>query len=335
MKIGVFEHMDDSGVPLGQQIENRMKLAEAYDRHGFYAYHLAEHHGTPLGLAPSPNVFLAALAQRTKRLRFGPLVYLLPLYHPLRLIEEICMLDHLSGGRLEVGVGRGVSPIEVGFFGIDPADAPRQFPEALRVIRQGLTSEVLNFAGEFYNFKNVPMVLRPLQKPHPPLWYGVQTPDATVWPAREGANIATLQPAPAARRICDRFRQEWSTLGHPPHATPLIGLIRHIVLAENAQDALSIAERAYRRWRRHMEILWVQHGRELPLALPREIGPLLADGGAYAGTPADATRFIAEQMEVSSANYFICDITFGDITLEEAMRTADLLGREVLPSFCD
>src|SRR5262245_726152 len=142
MKFGVFDHMDDSGSPLGLQFENRLKLAEAYDRFGFHAYHLAEHHGTPLGLAPSPSVFMAALAQRTTRLRFGPLVYLLPLYHPLRLIEEICMLDHMSGGRLELGVGRGVSPIEVGFFGVDPAQGPRQFPEALRVRSEEHTSEL-------------------------------------------------------------------------------------------------------------------------------------------------------------------------------------------------
>lgn len=245
------------------------------------------------------------------------------------------MLDHMSGGRLEVGVGRGVSPIEVGFFGVDPANAPRQFPEALRVIRQGLTSEVLNFAGEFYNFTNVPMVLRPLQKPHPPLWYGVQTPDATVWPAREGANIATLQPAPAARALADRFRAEWQGLGHPEDTLPLIGLIRHIVLAESDAQALRTAERAYRRWRTHMEILWVQHGTKLPLALPQEIGPLLTAGAAFAGTASGARRFVAEQIEQSSASYFICDITFGDISLEEAMRTVDLLGREVLPSFAD
>src|SRR6516165_6540793 len=112
MKFGVFDHMDNSGVTLGQQIEERLRLIEAYDRGGFYAYHLAEHHGTPLGLAPSPSVFLAAVAQRTKRLRFGPLVYSLPLYHPVRLIEEICMLDQMSGGRFELGVGRGVSPFE-------------------------------------------------------------------------------------------------------------------------------------------------------------------------------------------------------------------------------
>src|SRR5581483_2098253 len=169
MKFGIFDHIDQSNVPLPQQFSERLKLIEAYDRLGFYAYQLAEHHGTPLGLAPSPSVFMAAVAQRTKRLRFGPLVYSLPLYHPVRLIEEICMLDHLSSGRFELGVGRGVSPIEVGFYGVDPGHGPRQFPEALRVIKNGLTNDELSFTGEFYKFEKVPMLLRPLQKPHPPL----------------------------------------------------------------------------------------------------------------------------------------------------------------------
>ena len=74
-------------------------------------------------MAPSPALFLTAAAQRTRRIRLGPLVYLLPLYHPLRLIEEVCMLDHLSGGRLELGIGRGVSPYELGYFGVDAADS--------------------------------------------------------------------------------------------------------------------------------------------------------------------------------------------------------------------
>jgi alkanesulfonate monooxygenase SsuD/methylene tetrahydromethanopterin reductase-like flavin-dependent oxidoreductase (luciferase family) len=336
MKFGVFEHMDDSGVPLGEQIENHMRLAEAYDRYGFYAYHLAEHHGTPLGLAPSPGILLAAVAQRTKRLRFGPLVYLLPLYHPLRLIEEICMLDHMSGGRLELGVGRGVSPIEVGFFGVDPAKGARQFPEALRVIKQGLTSDVLTFEGEFYRFKDVPMVLKPVQKPHPPLWYGVTSPEASVWAAVERANIATLVPAHAARTIAERYRAEWAKLGHPQEPAPLVGLIRHVVLAETEAHARATAERAYRRWRRHMELLWVERGFTFPLVtLPQEIGPLLASGGAFAGTAEGARRYIGEQVETSGANYFICDITFGDITLDEAMRTVELLGREVVPLFIE
>src|ERR1700726_890779 len=117
MQFGVFDHLDRTGTSLPDYYEDRLKIAEAYDRAGFYAYHVAEHHSTPLGMAPSPGVFLAALAQRTRRLRFGPLVYPLPLYHPLRAMEEIFMLDHLSGGRLEVGIGRGASPYELEYYG--------------------------------------------------------------------------------------------------------------------------------------------------------------------------------------------------------------------------
>ena len=93
MEFGVFDHLDRGSAPLKEFYESRLKLIEAYDRAGFYAYHVAEHHSTPLGMAPSPTVFLSAVAQRTHRLRFGPLVYALPLHDPLRLAEEICMLD--------------------------------------------------------------------------------------------------------------------------------------------------------------------------------------------------------------------------------------------------
>src|ERR1700739_2214168 len=107
MKFGVFDHLDDAGVPLGEHYANRLRFAEALDRAGFHAYHLAEHHGTAIRTAASPSVFLAALSQRTQKLRIGPMVYLLPFYHPLRLIEEICMLDQMSGGGGEPRVGRG------------------------------------------------------------------------------------------------------------------------------------------------------------------------------------------------------------------------------------
>src|ERR1044071_8995154 len=97
---GLFDWIDRGKAPLYQLYEERLQLLEAADAAGFFGYHLAEHHDSPLGMAPSPALFLTAAAQRTRRIRLGPLVYLLPLYHPLRLIEEVCMLDHLSGGRL-------------------------------------------------------------------------------------------------------------------------------------------------------------------------------------------------------------------------------------------
>src|SRR5262252_9742670 len=82
MKFGIFDHMDRAGSDLGRQFDERLRLIALYERAGFHAYHLAEHHATPLGMAPSPSVFLAAVAQRTTRLRFGPLVWPMPLHHP-------------------------------------------------------------------------------------------------------------------------------------------------------------------------------------------------------------------------------------------------------------
>src|SRR5262249_29702503 len=132
MKFGVFDHMDDAGVPLAQLYADRLRLIEAYDHAGLYGYHLAEHHATPIGCAASPGIFLSAVAPRTTRLRFGPLVYLLPFYHPLRLIEEVCMLDQMSGGRFQLGIGRGVSPFETMAYGLDFAQTQEMYHEAFQ-----------------------------------------------------------------------------------------------------------------------------------------------------------------------------------------------------------
>src|SRR5262249_49788130 len=117
---------------------------------------VAEDHGTAVGMAPSPSVFLAAVAQRTRRLRFGTMVFALPLHHPLRLIEEICMLDHLSGGRLDIGFGRGSSPIELAYYGEDPAAAPEGYAGSLELVLQGLTHEALHFHGKRVSFAALP-----------------------------------------------------------------------------------------------------------------------------------------------------------------------------------
>src|SRR4030088_3283070 len=131
MRFGVFDHLDRDEQTLRDYYRTRLQIIEAHDQLGFYAYHVAEHHATPLGMAPSPSVFLAAVAQRTRQLRFGPLVYALPLYHPLRMIEEICMLDQMSGGRLEIGFGRGSSPSELIYYGQNPEHSQRIYAEAL------------------------------------------------------------------------------------------------------------------------------------------------------------------------------------------------------------
>ncbi len=335
MQFGVFDHMDRAAVPLDRFYADRLRLVEAYDRAGFYGYHVAEHHATPLGVAPSPGVWLAAVAQHTKRLRFGPLVYLLPLYHPLKLLEEICMLDQLSGGRMLLGVGRGISPIELRYYGIDPDVAPAMYAEALEVILRGMTCTELSFEGTYYRYTAVPMELAPLQRPHPPLWYGIGRPDAVPWAAERRVNVVANLGGKGMRSITDRYRAEWSALGHPADKLPLMGVSRHIVIAETRKEALEIARRGYHKWRDSFLVLWRKHNMQLPnpnALFPEQFEEAEAQGRAVAGTPDHVREFIQTSIDEGGLNYLLCRFAFGDITCDEALQSVELFTRHVQPA---
>src|ERR1700745_1232677 len=172
MKVGIFDHVERANRPIATTLDERLQFAAAADEAGIYCLHVAEHHATPLNMVPVPGVWLAALARATKPLRRAPRVFLLPLYSPLRLIEEICMLDHLSQGRLEVGVGRGVSPFELKYHKVEHDRSRDIFIDAFKCVSAGLTTDSLTYGSEHFTCKDVPIALRPLQHPHPPFWYG-------------------------------------------------------------------------------------------------------------------------------------------------------------------
>jgi alkanesulfonate monooxygenase SsuD/methylene tetrahydromethanopterin reductase-like flavin-dependent oxidoreductase (luciferase family) len=334
MKFGIFDHIDDAGVPLSELYANRLIIAEAYDRAGFYGYHVAEHHTTPLGAAASPALIFAALAYRTRKLRFGPLVYLLPFYHPLRLIEEVCMLDQMSGGRFLLGVGRGVSMYETQAYGLDFSKTQAMYHEAFQVLLKGLNTEELSFAGEFYKFDRLPMILKPVQKPHPPLWYGVTLPSNSAWPAENHVNIVALGLRDNTQAIIKAYRETRTQKGFDQDGT-LAGVSRHIVVADTDEAALAIARRAYPRWRQSFRWLFNRHGTE-----PRVIGiypetfdALIALNNGIAGSPETVRRFIAAEIEANNCNYFVPQMVFGDMTLPEALRSIELFGKEVMPAF--
>jgi alkanesulfonate monooxygenase SsuD/methylene tetrahydromethanopterin reductase-like flavin-dependent oxidoreductase (luciferase family) len=333
MKFGVFDHMDDAGIPHGELFAGRLRLAEACDRLGFYAYHLAEHHGTPIGCAASPGIFLAALAQRTEKLRFGPLVYLLPFYHPLRLIEEICMLDQMSGGRFELGIGRGVSPFETANYALDFPQTGAMYHEAFQVLLKGLATDELTFEGKFYRFDKVPMVLKPVQHPHPPLWYGVSVPDNADWPAANDVNVVSLAPPAAVRPIFERYLATRRKLGKGD--TMLRGVGRHVVVADTDAKALEIARRAYPRWRTNFFWLFKRHGSAPRVGdlYPESFDQLAALRTAVAGSPQTVRDFITAEIAATGPNYFVPWLAFGDMTVAEALHSVDLFAREVMPAF--
>jgi len=335
LKFGLFDHLDADGTPLGEMLENRLKLVELADREGFYGFHMAEHHSTPLGWVPSPSVFVSAAIQRTRRLRIGPLVYVLPMYHPLRVYEEICMLDHMSNGRLLFGVGRGAALVEHQRYGIDPAHAPAMYHEAFAVIMKACESDILNFEGKYYTFKDYLVQNKPVQRPHPPIWYGAPNADAVGWAAPNSVNIVSLGPAARARTITDRYRKEWADLGRNAADIPMMGITRHIVTAATDAEAKDLARPAYAVWRKAIEMLWARSG--VPFALtqvyPQSWDELEAIGHGIAGSPSTVRDYIGKLQADSGVNYVLGQMMFGTMSPANAATSIRLFAQEVMPAF--
>ena len=332
MKFGIFDHVDDSGLPLADHLEARLQMVAAFEAAGFHAYHVAEHHGTPLGHAPSPAVYLAALSQRTSRIRLGPLVFLLPLYHPLRLAEEIAMLDALTGGRLEFGYGRGISPIEMGFYGIDMAEQADRAAETLEVVLKALGSDRLTHQGRFFAFDDVPVPQRPTQQPRPPLWYGTNAIGSVERCAKDRVNVVTLLAGEPMRALVAAYRAAYDG---PPEEMPLIGVGRHIVVADSDAEAQAIARRAFARWRSSFVHLWETRGADNPFvkSFPRDWAAVEANGSACAGSPATVRAFLEADVALGGYTYSVAQMAFGDMSVEEVSRSAYLFGTQVMPAF--
>jgi alkanesulfonate monooxygenase SsuD/methylene tetrahydromethanopterin reductase-like flavin-dependent oxidoreductase (luciferase family) len=335
LQFGIFDHLDDNGIPLAELFETRLKLIEQYDRAGFRSYHIAEHHATPLGMAPSPSVFLAAVAQRSERLRFGPLLYVTPMYHPLRVAEEVVMLDHMSRGRLELGLGRGASPIEIAGFDVDPDQASAMNREATELILEALTSDIVNHDGKFYRCKNVRIAARPLQQPYPPLWFAPIEPSRAADAAKMKGNMVTLIPNAGVKALTAAYRAAWQALGNSAADMPLIGAFRHVVVADSDAKARDLAGPAYRLWRHHMAFLWEWGGIPFPLGAiyPDDFEALEAMGMGVAGSPDTVRRFVADSVEATGITYFLADMAFGSLPYVAASRSVDLFAKEVMPAF--
>ncbi|HYR72776.1 MAG TPA: LLM class flavin-dependent oxidoreductase [Candidatus Acidoferrum sp.] len=371
LRFGVFDHIEPvPGLGLDRIYRERLLQIERLDAAGFYAYHLAEHHTPAIhSLAPSQNVFLAAVAQRTRHLRFGPCVYVLPLHHPLRLIEEISMLDNLSGGRLDIGVGRG-GVMEAYFWGqeADSETNHARYVETLAIVREGLSHDQLTYAGRFHRFDHLPMYLRPLQQPYPPLWY-MRNP---VTAAAEGMHTILVGSLDSLAPAVTRYRAAWEEHQGMGARTvqgeePMIGLVVHLVVADTDDEAIRIATPAWEKYRWNLaaprrleaekrgltQFMQTKDGsfgfvgdrpaglptRELRRDIDAEIErfdqqthrphPNRLGGVALAGSPA-AVREYMDEYVATGANYFVCSFQWGDLTHEQAMRSVQLFAAEVM-----
>lgn len=334
VSFGVFDHLDEAGGgSLRQQYADRLQIAAACDVAGFRAYHVAEHHGTPHGLAGSPNLFLSALAQRTKRMRLGPLVMLLSLYHPLRAFEEICMLDQLSGGRLDLGIGRGAVPLELSFFGISADQAQDRYSEAVEIVLQAMDTDVLSFDGRYFKLDNVPITLSPFQRPHPPLWYGTSKPETALWAAEKNINIACVGQSGAIRAITDAYRSRWNATPVESASMPLMGMVRTVVIAESDAKASAIAAPAYARWLKTFTHLSHSRGLPAPPNLPLSFEQALAEGHCLVGSASTVRDALKSQVSEAGVTYVMCHLAFGDLPLAASLDTISAVQSKIMPAF--
>ncbi len=331
LEFGVFDHLDRNALPLQDFYEQRLKVAEALERASFYAYHIAEHHFTPLGMAPSPSVFLAAVAQRTTRLRFGTFVYALPLHHPLRVMEEICMLDHMSGGRMEIGFGRGSVPYEVTYYAQSADERQAIYAERLELILKAFTSRTLDWNGRYDRFEGVPIEIGPLQQPHPPLWYGAHSPESAERAARKGLNVVSNDAPAVTRASLGRYREVWRETQGPDTPLPKMGMVRFVVVAETDEAAQAVARRAYPAWLDRFNHLHRTHGTLPQFARPETFDAVAERGLGVAGAPDTVRAFLSAQLADCGANYVVGQFAFGDLTLDEMTRSIGLFGQHVIP----
>lgn len=246
MKFGVLQFFSWPGRhgPLEEVYARALDRIEVMDRTGFDAVWLAEHHFTTFSVCPSVHMLGVAAAARTKRLRIGTAVSLAALYQPLRLAEEVALLDVLSGGRVNWGAGRGFAPTEFAAFGVPPVESAERFREAVDIVLAAWTQARLTYKGSFNNIDDVEVMPKPLQQPHPPVWMAATSEPAIDWAASRGFSIlmdphATMDDIGRKRR---RYAERLAAAGFSDGGRD-IPMARLMALASTTAEAEAIARR--------------------------------------------------------------------------------------------
>jgi alkanesulfonate monooxygenase SsuD/methylene tetrahydromethanopterin reductase-like flavin-dependent oxidoreductase (luciferase family) len=341
----IWDHVTrPAGEGLGELYRHRIELVQRAEAAGFSHYHVAEHHGHVLSMAPSQFVYLAAVARETGTIGLGTMVTCLPLHHPIRLAEEICMLDQLSDGRLEWGFGKGISPFEHRFFGHDPAEAAARSDDMLPTILEALETGVMRSEGsKYFSFPDADLAMEPRQRPYPELWY-----PANLTYAAEH-NLHLVMPAFVTPEQRSTFDELVAANGanparmNPQVEKPRLGSTHFVLVTEHEEDAVRLGAEATTSY---TGLIHRSGGFEPPhIQAARPPDAETSDPRRHQSTPGRSfdTRFLAgtpEQIRDRLVPYvagvrldFISMGFFpGTLPLEVTRRSVELFIDEVLPA---
>jgi alkanesulfonate monooxygenase SsuD/methylene tetrahydromethanopterin reductase-like flavin-dependent oxidoreductase (luciferase family) len=311
---------------------------------GFDYLWVNEHHFDSYGgLIPSPPTMLAALSQRTTRARLGTSIIVLPLHNPIKIAEQLAMVDLMSGGRVEFGIGRGFVEFDYDRLGVSRDDAQMRMYEQLEVILKSWSGEPFTHEGQFYSYPKLEVWPRPEQRPYPPIWLSCsRTPASFEWAGRMGYSILTIpyigvEPLAAMSRI---YRDAWDDAGHPADKRR-IGAHFHCVLSDSAKEAREIGREAWRRY-----LLATTHTRDRqrmdrdgPAApsqgpgdqTPPDIDRMVEELRTIACTPDEAVTLLERAQDTLGFTHCDCTFYFGGVTYDQAQRSMRLFANEVIP----
>jgi alkanesulfonate monooxygenase SsuD/methylene tetrahydromethanopterin reductase-like flavin-dependent oxidoreductase (luciferase family) len=345
LECGIFESL--SGSPLGREavdygaLIGKVRLAEDF---GYRYYFVIEHQSTPYPGVTAPNVFLAAVAQATERIRLGAMVYQLPFHHPVRLAQEIATLDRISGGRVEFGLGYGVAVAEFESWNVDFAQRREMGVEAMEIIRKAWSGEPFSYDGRFWKFKDAIAQPTPLQKPHPRIWMGAHSHSSFDYAAEMNFDLAqNIDVEPVIAEKFAYFRRAWEAKAHAgPRPRTLI--VRHVHVAET--DALALEQaQPYMR-----EGLAGQRGVNLANSVRPDASPerletariylqstrgydfWVGEGLAFVGSPATVTEAIRKQHERIGYDILLTQHNITSMPDELVTASRRLFGEAVIPA---
>jgi alkanesulfonate monooxygenase SsuD/methylene tetrahydromethanopterin reductase-like flavin-dependent oxidoreductase (luciferase family) len=336
LEFGIFDSFDLGASTPGKVIASRLDFAVAAEAAGISHYHVTEHHGTPLSVCPSPNLFLAALSQRTTTLRIGALVHVLPAYDPLRLAEEIAILDQLSGGRLDVGVGSGVSPYELAYFGVEASEARARYTETLAAVTRALATGRLMHRGNLLRDYDVELSVGPVQRPHPPLWYASSNTSSAEWAAANDVSFVGRWNGGSFAAAADAYWRVWrdhqaDRADESTSATPRVGFAVTVFIGSTDDAALARYQAAAGLHYRHLLSLWHKHGNHAFDGMA-DLQAGLGRGSALVGSVETVRDRLVEQVSQAPVNYVEATLAFGDLTPAEVQANLAAYADVVMPA---
>jgi len=339
MDIGTFLLMQSPSKASSQEIYARgLEQAQAAETLGFRNCWLGEHHFSTYGYLSRPAQFATHIAAKTTTLRVGTAVIVVPLHHPLVIAEEIATLDLLSGGRVDIGFGRGYQNYEFERFGLDLEQAKNRWDESLDIILSALKGTAFSYDGKHYKVPDTVVFPQPRQAPHPPIWIVAQSPYALEAAVRRGFDVLTGGFGVTVDHLATfgKMFEEVVAKVKPPKK-PRVGVQRAIYVAVNDADARDAAEHAL--WnmrvtlslRNHYE--QVENGKAIPV-MPKSEPSIddLIERYLVIGSPETCIRQIKRLQAVMGISHFNCSFWFGDLDQKRVLRSMERFSKEVMPA---